>query len=89
MSLTAGDGYADVSFTSFNREIAVVVELKVVRAKEALNGAAKAALKRIGDRNCAKEFMESFRASKVIAIGMSFCKKVCEADCRILKGGGK
>lgn len=82
----AGDGYADVTFTSFNGEIAVVVELKVARTKEALNSAVKAALKQIEDRNYAKEFIESGRVNKVIAIGMAFCKRVCEADCKILKG---
>lgn len=33
--------------------------------------------------------MESDRVNKVIAIGMAFCKRVCEADSKFLKGGVK
>lgn len=66
-----------------------MVELKVARTKEALNSAVKAAMKQIEDRNYAKEFMESDRVNKVIAIGMAFCKRVCEADSKFLKGGVK
>ena len=82
----AGEGYADISFTSYEGDIAVVVELKVSGTKDALDDAVKAALRQIEDRKYAERFINSRRIRKVIAIGMAFCKRVCEADCKILKG---
>ncbi len=83
----AGEGYADISFTSYEGDIAVVVELKFSGTKDALDDAVKAALRQIEDRKYAERFINSRRIRKVIAIGMAFCRKICEADCRILKDG--
>ena len=76
-------------FKSREGGIAVAIALKATATKDELDGAALAALKQVEDRDCAEKLMVRGAIRKTVAIGMSFCKRVCEADCRILKSGGQ
>ncbi|MDD7021731.1 MAG: PD-(D/E)XK nuclease domain-containing protein, partial [Aeromonadales bacterium] len=85
----AGGGYADIAFTDYGGRIGVVIELKASRTEDGLSGAVKSALRQISERNYADKFMRSSRVRKVVAVGMAFCRKICDAGSQILKDGGQ
>ena len=81
----AGNGYSDLAFTDYDGRIGVVVELKVARTGDELAGAVASALQLIEDRRYADDFMRSSRVRKVVAVGLAFCKRICDGGARILK----
>ena len=81
----AGNGYSDLAFTDYDGRIGVVVELKAARTGDELAGAVASALQQIEDRRYADDFMRSSRVRKVVAVGLAFCKRICDGGARILK----
>ncbi|MDD7021732.1 MAG: PD-(D/E)XK nuclease domain-containing protein, partial [Aeromonadales bacterium] len=81
----AGNGYSDLAFTDYDGRIGVVVELKAARTDDELDGAVASALRQIEDRRYADDFMRSSRVRKVVAVGLAFCKRICDGGARILK----
>ena len=81
----AGNGYSDLAFTDYDGRIGVVVELKAARTGDELAGAVASALRQIEDRRYADDFMRSSRVRKVVAVGLAFCKRICDGGARILK----
>ena len=81
----ARNGYSDLAFTDYDGRIGVVVELKAARTGDELAGAVASALQQIEDRRYADDFMRSSRVRKVVAVGLAFCKRICDGGARILK----
>ena len=81
----AGNGFADVSFTSaLQPRIGVILELKrVAKAEDMLSGA-KAALAQIRSRHYARG-MKGKQCSKVFGFGIAFHQKSCVVLCEELK----
>lgn len=82
----AGDGYADIVFSSgYNPDrIGVVIEIKRVARPEDLTGAVEDALKQIAHKNYA-ECLRKMRCRRYFAYGIAFCGKNCEVGGGTLK----
>ena len=85
----SGDGYADIAFTSYGADQAVVIELKVRRTDGSLTEAASEAVRQIEERGYAQKFIDSKDIETVTAIGIAFCKRICRIETKILKGGSE
>ena len=85
----SGDGYADIAFTSYGADQAVVIELKVRRTDGSLTEAASEAVRQIEERGYAQKFIDSTDVETVTAIGIAFCKRICRINAKLLKGGGQ
>ena len=83
----SGDGYADIAFTSYGADQAVVIELKVRRTDGSLTEAASEAVRQIEERGYAQKFIDSTDVETVTAIGIAFCKRICRINAKLLKGG--
>lgn len=79
----AGDGYADIVFTSGtgSRRVGVVLEVKRAKSVEDLRKAAQQALKQIEEKDYGSWFRK-MRCAQYYAYGIAFCGKHCEV------GGG-
>ncbi len=72
----AGDGYADILFTSAREDIGVVIEIKRCQKKEDMIQAAESALKQVQARRYAQGLRE-YDCVKSYAYGIAFCGKSC------------
>lgn len=74
----AGDGYADLLFTSGtgSRRVGVVLELKRCAVPEEMYDAAEAALKQIHDKRYTAR-LDRLRCGKQCVYGIAFCRKDC------------
>lgn len=74
----AGDGYADLIFTSGvgSQRIGVVIELKRCAKPEDMYDTADAALKQIDDKRYTA-YLDRLRCAKKFAYGIAFCRKDC------------
>lgn len=81
----AGNGFADITFTSvLQPRVGVILELKrVAKAEDMLSGA-KAALAQIRSRHYARG-MKGKQCSKVFGFGIAFHQKSCVVLCEELK----
>lgn len=82
----AGDGYADIVFSSgYNPDrIGVVIEIKRAARPEDLPVAVDEALKQIAHKNYA-ECLRKMRCRRYFAYGIAFCGKNCEVGGGTLK----
>ena len=74
----AGDGYADLLFTSGtgSQRVGVVLELKRCAVPEEMYDAAEAALKQIRDKRYTAR-LDRLRCGKQCVYGIAFCRKDC------------
>ncbi len=72
----AGDGYADLLFTSPDGSVGVVIELKCCRQTNTLVDAAEAALKQVRERNYGQG-LRAYDCQTCYSYGIAFCNKYC------------
>ena len=72
----AGDGYADILFTSAKEDIGVVIEIKRCQRKEDMIKAAESALKQVQVR-CYTQGLREYDCVRSYAYGIAFCGKSC------------
>ena len=72
----AGDGYADLVFTSPDMDVGVVIEVKRCREPSEMQREAKAALCQIKTKHYAQIF-EEYGCATCYGFGMAFCRKLC------------
>ena len=80
----AGNGYADITFTSRDFKTCVVIELKSSRDETKLYELAETALKQINTKKYFEEFARNF-GEKVFCYGIAFCRRSCKIRCEIKK----
>lgn len=71
----AGDGYADIVFTSLEEDVGVVLELKHCGPQEKIQ-AAEAALQQIRDKHYVKR-LSGFGCRRYFGFGLAFSGKSC------------
>lgn len=79
----AGDGFADLVFTSADQTIGVVVEIKRCEKRQAMPEATSAAVQQIKERHYV-EGLDGYGCRKVWAYGVAFCGKSCLVSCERL-----
>ena len=72
----AGDGFADLTFTSVGSDIGVVFEIKHCQSVNELALSAETALEQIRERHYAQGF-DGYFCSKIYGYGIAFCRKAC------------
>ncbi len=74
----AGNGYADIIFTSKNNQDAVIIEIKSVAKNEEKLSANQNGLKQIEDKHYIQALSkENSDIKHVLCYGIAFCKKEC------------
>ncbi len=73
----AGDGRADIILEKGMNEIAIVIELKVVKDIDKLDEACQRALRQIEEKDYASDLKEH-KVNKILAYGIAFCGKKCK-----------
>ena len=79
----AGDGYADLIFTSSGAEVGVVVEIKHCSQASAMEAAAEAALSQITCKNY-QAGLTGYGCSKIRGYGVAFSDKSCVVKGQLL-----
>jgi len=72
----AGDGFADLVFTSEDLDTGVVIEIKRCNKPDEMPLSAEAAIKQIKDRHYAQAF-DGYQCSQILGFGIAFCRKLC------------
>ncbi len=75
----AGDGYADIVFSSKDNTVGVVIELKAVKDEKLMPERAADALRQVQSRKYDEAFGPGIK--KVYSYGIAFCRKSCRAQC--------
>ena len=78
----AGNGYADIVFSSLDHKYGVVIELKSARNEDALMGLAADALRQIEDRQYT-DVLVKLGVKKIYCYGLSFYNKSCFVQCKL------
>ena len=73
----SGDGYPDITFSSIDERISVVLELKYTKDKKLCLQEAQAALAQIEAKNYCENLVFPGITQKIYAYGISFNKKSC------------
>ena len=73
----SGDGYPDITFSSIDERISVVLELKYTKDKKLCLQEAQAALAQIEAKNYCENLVIPGITQKIYAYGISFNKKSC------------
>ena len=73
----SGDGYPDITFSSIDERISVVLELKYTKDKKLCHQEAQAALAQIEAKNYCENLVIPGITQKIYAYGISFNKKSC------------
>ncbi len=81
-NVEAGDGFADLVFTSGagSRRIGVVIEVKRCEKPEDMYDCADAALRQIKDKRYAA-YLDRLRCGRQHVYGIAFCRKDCAISC--------
>ena len=72
----AGDGFADLIFTSIGSEIGVVFEIKHCQSMNEMSLFAEKALDQIQEKHYVQGF-DGYSCSKIYGYGIAFCRKAC------------
>ena len=78
----AGDGYADIVFSSLDHKYGVVIELKSARNEDSFIGLATDALKQIEERKYT-DVLVKLKVKKIYCYGLSFYNKQCFVQCEL------
>ena len=78
----AGDGYADIVFSSLDHKYGVVIELKSARNEDSFTGLAADALKQIEERKYT-DVLVKLKVKKIYCYGLSFYNKQCFVQCEL------
>ena len=81
----SGDGYADVTFKSFDENTGVVIELKLAAKDQARKKLSEEALSQI----VAKGYTSKLRddgVARIFAYGIAFCKRQCTVSFQEIPG---
>ncbi len=81
-NVDAGDGYADIMFSSPDYSVGVVIELKSTKDNTKLSQLAEEALAQIRAKNYLEAFADN-DAEKVYCYGISFCRRNCKVRCEV------
>ncbi len=73
----AGNGYADLTFTSKDLKTGVVIELKSTKDEGLLYDLAETALEQINSKKYFEEFKRNY-VEKVYCYGIAFCRRTCD-----------
>ena len=80
----AGEGYADILFTSVKEDVGVIVEIKVCDKREGSMAVANKALEQITEKKY-EQYFEDFDCKKILAYGLVFFGKECNIRSKTLK----
>lgn len=72
----AGDGFADLTFTSVGSDIGVIFEIKHCLNVNEMALSAEKALEQIREKHYAQSF-DGYSCSKIYGYGVAFCRKAC------------
>ena len=72
----AGDGFADLIFTSIGSDIGVVFEIKHCQSVNEMSLFAEKALNQIQEKHYVQGF-DGYSCSKIYGYGIAFCRKAC------------
>ncbi len=72
----SGDGYADITFKSFDESTGVVIELKLAAKDQARKKLSEEALMQIAAKDYARELRDG-GVTRIFAYGIAFCKRQC------------
>ncbi len=72
----AGDGFADLVFTSEDLDTGVVIEIKRCSKPEEMPSSAESAVQQIKDRHYAQAF-DGYQCARILGFGIAFCRKLC------------
>ena len=78
-----GDGYADITFSSLDHSIGIVIEIKTTSDKTKLAQLAGSALDQIRQKNYIETFVDDDDVEKVYCYGIAFCQRNCKVQCEI------
>ena len=80
-----GNGYADITFTNKDGDIAVIIEIKHSQEKEECKQIAIAALDQIDQKEYYQKFMRDLDITNIYCYGICFYKKSCSVAFKEIK----
>ena len=80
-----GNGYADITFTNKDGDIAVIIEIKHSQEKEECKQIAIAALDQINQKEYYQKFMRDLDITNIYCYGICFYKKSCSVAFKEIK----